>query len=51
MELIKHNNMKTIGKSHKLLSEDIEPTRSIEGGEKKLLRSPHLIHLPLIMIL
>ena len=44
--------MKTMRrKSHKMLLEDIEPTGSTNGGEKKLLRSPHLIHLSLIRIL
>ena len=56
MELRKHNNMKTIRrKKSQTVVKDIEPKDkakgSIEGGIKKLLRSPHLIHLSLIRIL
>ena len=56
MKLRQNNNMKTLRrKIHKLWLNDTKPKDnakgSIEGGKKKLPRSPHLIHLSLIEIL
>ena len=56
MELRRHNNMKTVRrKKSQIVVKDTEPKDKakgfIEGGEKKLLRSPHIIHLSLIRIL
>ena len=56
MELKRHNNMKTmIRKKSQTMVKDTKPKYkdkgSIEGGGKKLLRSPHMIHLSLIKIL
>ena len=56
MELKRHNNMKTMRKKKSQnVVKDIEPKYkakgSTEGGEKKLLRSPYMIHLSLIRIL
>ena len=56
MELKWHNNMKTMRrKKSQTVVEDTEQKYkakgSIEGGGKKLLKSPHLIHLSLIRIL
>ena len=56
MEFKWHNNMKTMRrKKSQTMVKDTEPKDkakgSIEGGKKKLLRSPHMIHLSLIGIL
>ena len=56
MELARHINMKTMRiKKSQTMVKDTEPEDkakgSTEGGEKKLLKSPHLIHLSVIGIL
>ena len=56
MELKRNNNMKTIRrKKSQVVVKGTEPKDkakgSTEGGRKKILRSPHLIHLSLIRIL
>ena len=56
MELRRHNNRKTMRrKKSQTMVNDTEPKdkvkASTEGDEKKLLRSPHLIHLSPIKIL
>ena len=56
MELRRHNNMKTMRrKKSQIVVKDSKPkdkaNGSTKGGEKKLLRFPHMIHLSLIGIL
>ena len=56
MELIRQNNMKTMRrKKSQTMVKDTEPKDKAKGstddGGKKLLRSPHMIHLSLIRIL
>ena len=56
MELKQNNNMKTMRrKNSQIVVKDTKPKDKakgyIEGGGKKLLRSPHTIHLSLIRIL
>ena len=56
MELKWHNNIKPMRrKKSQTVVKDVEPKDKVkgstEGGKKKLLRSPHLIHLSLIGIL
>ena len=56
MELKQHNNMKTMRrKKSQTVVKDTEPKDkakvSTKGGKKKLLRSQHMIHLSLILIL
>ena len=56
IELRRHSNMKTMRrKKSQTVVKDIEPNDkakgSMEGGEKKLPRSPHMVNLSLIGIL
>lgn len=56
MKLQQHNNIKTMrSKKSQTVVKDTEPKYkakgSTKGVEKKLLRSPHMIHISLIKIL
>jgi ATP/ADP translocase len=56
MELRRHNNIKTMRrKKSQTVVKDTEPKDkakgSINGGGKKMLRSPHIVHISLIRIL